>query len=219
MSFRINAVAVKRMAQRCAEAGAKLVHFSTNYVFDGRRERAVRRGRPALAALDLRDLEARRRVRGARLRRRRARRARRRPLRAARQRPEGRQLRHADARRGRARASRSGWSPTSACSRRSRATWRRRVIEAVERDADGRAAPDRRRRLLVARVHGGDLRDRRRRRADRGGHDLAGRRRPAAQRRARPAARRRARPDAAARLARRRSRTTCSGRGYSAVAT
>jgi dTDP-4-dehydrorhamnose reductase len=37
MSFRINAVAVKRMAQRCSEAGAKLVHYSTNYVFDGRR--------------------------------------------------------------------------------------------------------------------------------------------------------------------------------------
>jgi dTDP-4-dehydrorhamnose reductase len=38
MSFRINGVAVKRMAQRCSEAGARLVHFSTNYVFDGRRE-------------------------------------------------------------------------------------------------------------------------------------------------------------------------------------
>jgi dTDP-4-dehydrorhamnose reductase len=38
MSFRINAVAVKRMAQACTAAGAKLVHFSTNYVFDGRRE-------------------------------------------------------------------------------------------------------------------------------------------------------------------------------------
>jgi dTDP-4-dehydrorhamnose reductase len=38
MSFRINAVAVKRMAERCTAAGAKLVHFSTNYVFDGRRE-------------------------------------------------------------------------------------------------------------------------------------------------------------------------------------
>jgi dTDP-4-dehydrorhamnose reductase len=36
MAFRINAVAVKRMAERCAEAGAKLVHLSTNYVFDGR---------------------------------------------------------------------------------------------------------------------------------------------------------------------------------------
>ena len=36
MSFRINGVAVKRMAERCSEAGAKLVHYSTNYVFDGR---------------------------------------------------------------------------------------------------------------------------------------------------------------------------------------
>ena len=35
MAFRINGVAVKRMAARCAEAGAKLVHLSTNYVFDG----------------------------------------------------------------------------------------------------------------------------------------------------------------------------------------
>jgi dTDP-4-dehydrorhamnose reductase len=39
MAFRINAVAVKRMAERCAQAGAKLVHLSTNYVFDGRAER------------------------------------------------------------------------------------------------------------------------------------------------------------------------------------
>jgi dTDP-4-dehydrorhamnose reductase len=36
MAFRINGIAVKRMAERCAEAGAKLVHLSTNYVFDGR---------------------------------------------------------------------------------------------------------------------------------------------------------------------------------------
>ena len=35
MAFRINGVAVKRMAERCAQAGAKLVHLSTNYVFDG----------------------------------------------------------------------------------------------------------------------------------------------------------------------------------------
>jgi len=35
-SFEVNARAVKRLAQRCQEAGAKLVHFSTNYVFDGR---------------------------------------------------------------------------------------------------------------------------------------------------------------------------------------
>jgi dTDP-4-dehydrorhamnose reductase len=38
MAFRINAVAVKRLAQACASNDVKLVHFSTNYVFDGRRE-------------------------------------------------------------------------------------------------------------------------------------------------------------------------------------
>lgn len=36
-SFAINARAVKRLAERCAESGAKLVHLSTNYVFDGAR--------------------------------------------------------------------------------------------------------------------------------------------------------------------------------------
>jgi dTDP-4-dehydrorhamnose reductase len=36
-SFAVNARAVKRLGQRCAEAGATLVHLSTNYVFDGRR--------------------------------------------------------------------------------------------------------------------------------------------------------------------------------------
>jgi dTDP-4-dehydrorhamnose reductase len=35
-SFEVNAVAVKRLAERCRDAGAKLVHLSTNYVFDGR---------------------------------------------------------------------------------------------------------------------------------------------------------------------------------------
>ncbi len=34
-SFAVNASAVKRLGERCAEAGAKLVHLSTNYVFDG----------------------------------------------------------------------------------------------------------------------------------------------------------------------------------------
>jgi dTDP-4-dehydrorhamnose reductase len=38
MSFRVNGTAVKRLAQACTESGAKLVHFSTNYVFDGRRD-------------------------------------------------------------------------------------------------------------------------------------------------------------------------------------
>jgi dTDP-4-dehydrorhamnose reductase len=36
-AFHINGTAVKRMAQVCAEHGARLVHMSTNYVFDGRR--------------------------------------------------------------------------------------------------------------------------------------------------------------------------------------
>jgi dTDP-4-dehydrorhamnose reductase len=34
-SFEVNACAVKRLAEACAATGAKLVHFSTNYVFDG----------------------------------------------------------------------------------------------------------------------------------------------------------------------------------------
>jgi dTDP-4-dehydrorhamnose reductase len=36
-SFAVNARAVKRLAQRSEEVGARLVHLSTNYVFDGRR--------------------------------------------------------------------------------------------------------------------------------------------------------------------------------------
>ena len=34
-SFEVNARAVKRLAERCAERDAALVHLSTNYVFDG----------------------------------------------------------------------------------------------------------------------------------------------------------------------------------------
>jgi dTDP-4-dehydrorhamnose reductase len=34
-SFEVNARAVKRLAEACALGGAMLVHFSTNYVFDG----------------------------------------------------------------------------------------------------------------------------------------------------------------------------------------
>ena len=37
-SFEVNARAVKRLAERCDAAGARLVHLSTNYVFDGARE-------------------------------------------------------------------------------------------------------------------------------------------------------------------------------------
>ena len=34
-AFAVNASAVKRLAARCADTGTKLVHVSTNYVFDG----------------------------------------------------------------------------------------------------------------------------------------------------------------------------------------
>jgi dTDP-4-dehydrorhamnose reductase len=34
-SFEVNARAVKRLAARCADGGARFVHLSTNYVFDG----------------------------------------------------------------------------------------------------------------------------------------------------------------------------------------
>jgi dTDP-4-dehydrorhamnose reductase len=37
-AFAVNVEAVKAMGRLCAEHGAKLVHLSTNYVFDGRRE-------------------------------------------------------------------------------------------------------------------------------------------------------------------------------------
>jgi dTDP-4-dehydrorhamnose reductase len=37
LAFAVNARAVKRLAERCAEGGARLVHLSTNYVFDGER--------------------------------------------------------------------------------------------------------------------------------------------------------------------------------------
>jgi dTDP-4-dehydrorhamnose reductase len=37
LAFAVNARAVKRLAVRCAEANAQLVHLSTNYVFDGTR--------------------------------------------------------------------------------------------------------------------------------------------------------------------------------------
>jgi dTDP-4-dehydrorhamnose reductase len=47
-SFEVNARAVKRLAERCAQSGAKLVHLSTNYVFDGRAGRPYReQDRPA----------------------------------------------------------------------------------------------------------------------------------------------------------------------------
>jgi dTDP-4-dehydrorhamnose reductase len=38
-AFEVNARAVKRLAERCADHGTRLVHFSTNYVFDGAADR------------------------------------------------------------------------------------------------------------------------------------------------------------------------------------
>jgi dTDP-4-dehydrorhamnose reductase len=41
-AFEVNATAVKRLAERCAEHGARLVHLSTNYVFPGDRPEPYR---------------------------------------------------------------------------------------------------------------------------------------------------------------------------------
>jgi dTDP-4-dehydrorhamnose reductase len=41
-ALRVNATAVKRLAEACTERDAKLVHVSTNYVFDGRRAEPYR---------------------------------------------------------------------------------------------------------------------------------------------------------------------------------
>ena len=41
-SFAVNAVAVKRLGEWCRESGARLVHMSTNYVFDGARTEPYR---------------------------------------------------------------------------------------------------------------------------------------------------------------------------------
>lgn len=37
-SFEVNAIAVRNLAQTCERAGSVLVHFSTDYVFDGKRQ-------------------------------------------------------------------------------------------------------------------------------------------------------------------------------------
>ena len=67
-SFEVNARAVKRLAERCAESGAKLVHMSTNYVFDGTSPDPYPEDDAAFPAQRLRALQAGRRVRGARVR-------------------------------------------------------------------------------------------------------------------------------------------------------
>jgi dTDP-4-dehydrorhamnose reductase len=43
-AFEVNARAVKRLAARCADHGARFVHLSTNYVFDGAADRSYGEG-------------------------------------------------------------------------------------------------------------------------------------------------------------------------------
>jgi dTDP-4-dehydrorhamnose reductase len=45
-ALRVNGVAVKRLAERCAQADTLLVQLSTNYVFDGRRRSPYRESDP-----------------------------------------------------------------------------------------------------------------------------------------------------------------------------
>ena len=46
LAHRINAEAVAELAQACKRQGAKLVHYSTDYVFDGRLRRPIREDDP-----------------------------------------------------------------------------------------------------------------------------------------------------------------------------
>ena len=97
-----------------ASLGAPLVYYSTDYVFDGREARAVRRVRRPEPALRLRSLEAPRRGRCRRA-------GLDRPLLLA-LRPDGPQLRPHDAAAGRRSGTRSRSSTTSAARRRTSAT-------------------------------------------------------------------------------------------------
>ena len=147
--------AVKRLAERCAEHGAKLVHLSTNYVFDGTAgepytEDDAPSPRSVYAFTKLGG-----RVRGAGVRAGRARGPHRRALRPARERLEGRQLRHAHVRaRTRAGRAEDGRRPAAQpdlhaptwrgrCSRRSTRTRRGSCTSPPAASARGSSSPRR----------------------------------------------------------------------------
>ena len=66
-TFAVNATGAYNLARLAAELDFTLVHFSSDYVFDGRSTRAVSRGRSRQPDQRLRHVEARRREAGARL--------------------------------------------------------------------------------------------------------------------------------------------------------
>ena len=111
-AFAVNAFAPHFLARAARDAGALLVHYSTDYVFDGTATTAVPRGRRPAPARRLRRLEARGRAPRGRRRGRAPRRAHERRPRPRRQRAEGRLVRRADRRAGAGRASRCASSPT-----------------------------------------------------------------------------------------------------------